>query len=424
MDIAFTSRSLLTVFFRHSLKFYLDFGLVVFIGLFFIANKDRAYEARGSLIVKFGEGARPDVNLLGQPNSEQMNDSKEIMQSYVKIMNSTDLLRDVIKSVGIEKAYPELVQKDKTIDKSIEDSAILALSSNIRVVTDNKSNLIELYVRHKDPEVAAMLADKLMKLFVVRQIMVYNAPQTDFLNQQVVEIKRKLDESHNEFLEFKKSLEISDIDIEISQLLQEKRETYGMSFEAVTSAQTTLSSLEAKAAEMRATYREDSPVIKKMEEGIAQAREQLASRKAELDEITAPEGPLAKRMEKINERLAFLEKQRGKYNELKQKVEMEENNFKYYQQRSEEARVNSILNQENITRVSIVDNPTAPTKGVPMKRLLMLIGIFIIAGFLGISVVVLSELIDEKFSSPEQLTDSFNIPVIATFDRYNESSKS
>lgn len=417
MDIALDTRSLLTVFFRHSAKFFIIFGVICLIGLIFVSNRERAYEARGSFIVKFGEGGRPNVSASDQNNrNEGLNDSKEIIQSYIKIMNSTELLRSVVRDVGIAKVYPDLVQ-DKVAMDVVEQNAARILATNLTIVTDNKSNLIEVFVKHKDPVIAAELANRLMEKFLARQIQVYNTPQTDFLKQQVESIKIQLDKSQREFLDFKKSLEISDIDLEIAQLLQEKRDISGMAFEAVTSAQTTLSALEAKAAEMRATYSANSSVIKKMDEGIAQAREQLSNRKSELDAITAPESPLAERIAKINERLSFLEQQRGHYSELKQRVQMDEDNYKYYQQRGEEARVNNVLNQENITRISIVDHPSAPLKSIPMRRILIMIAVLMLAGFTGLVMIVFSELVDERFSTPEQVKASFDIPLLTTFDK-------
>lgn len=418
MDIELNSRSLLTVFFRHGSKFFLIFGLICLMGLVFISTRERVYEARGSFIVKFGEGGRPNVSNAVDNKEEQLNNSKEIIQSYIRIMNSTELLTSVVNAVGLKKLYPDFTEDDN--QAVFENNAVRHLASNLVITTDNKSNLIEVFVRHKDARIASELANKLMEKFLARQIEVYNSPQTDFLKQQVQDIKVQLDKSQKEFLDFKNSLDISDIDLEIGQLLQEKRDISGMAFEAVTSAQTILSALEAKAAELRATYTQGSTVIKKMDQSIAEAKEQLASRKAELDAIMVPDSPLAERLNKINERLSFLEQQRGHYSELKQRVEMDENNYKYYQQRGEEARVNSVLNQENITRISVVDNPTPPLKSVPMNRLLIMIAVLMIGGFLGLVVVVFSELLDERFSTPEQLKSSFGIPVLTAFDKVEE----
>lgn len=423
MEIEINSRSLLTVLFRHKLRFLAVFGLIFLIGLAYASSRERTYEAHGSFVVKFGEGGRPAINSPEEKTPQMnINDSKEIIQSYVKIMSSAELLRNVLKTVGIAKVYPDLAEDTK--DQSVlEQIAALQLAKSLVIVTDSKSNVIEVAVRHKDPVIASELANQLMDQFLTRQIQVYNTPQTDFLKQQVVDIKGQLDKSQQEFFDFKKSLEINDIDQEMAQLLQEKRDISGMAFESVTTAQTTLSAMEAKAADLRSTYKEGSSVLKKMDEGIAQAREQLEMRKSELDSMNAPDSPLAVRVQKINERLAFLEQQRGRYNELKQRVQMDEDNYKYYQQRGEEARVNSVLNQENITRITIVDHPTVPLKSLPMRRLLIMMAVMMFAGFAGVVVVTFSELLDERFSTPEQLKASFKLPVLTTFNSVKNGSQ-
>lgn len=417
MEIEINSRSLLTILFRHKMRFVAVFGVIFMLGLAYASARERAYEAHGSFVVKFSEGGRPTLN-SPEDKTPQMNinDSKETIQSYVKIMYSDELLRNVVKAVGIEKVYPNLVSEDGTNADIQLQMAAMQLEKNLTITTDPKSNVIDVSVKHKDAVIASELANQLMEQFLIRQIQVYNTPQTDFLKQQVVDIKVQLEKSQKEFLDFKKSLEISDIDQEMTQLLQEKRDISGMAFEAVTAAQKSLSDLEGKAADLRATYKAGSSVIKKMDDGIAQAREQLQQRKAELDALVSPDSPLAARVLKINERLAFLEQQRGRYSELKQRVQMDEDNYKYYQQRGEEARVNSVLNQENITRISIVDHPTTPLKPIPMRRILIMIAVMLFAGIVGLVVVTFSELIDERFSTPEQLKASFKLPVLATFD--------
>ena len=416
MEIELNSRSLLTVLFRHKLKFFVVFSSIFLIGLAYAASREKVYEAQGSFVVKFGEGGRPSTNSPEDKNPQSnINDSKEIIQSYVKIMSSAELLRNVVKTVGIGKAYPDLIERNENQD-IVEQLAAQQLEKSLTIITNAKSNVIEIAVKHKDPIIASELANQLMDQFLVRQIQVYNTPQTDFLKQQVGDIKGQLDKSQKDFLDFKKNLEINDIDQEMTQLLQEKRDISGMAFEAVTSAQTSLSAMEAKAAELRATYKDNSSVIKKMDEGIVQARVQLQTRKSELDSITSPDSPLALRVIKINERLAFLEQQRGRYSELKQRVQMDEDNYEYYQQRGEEARVNSVLNQENITRISIVDHAIAPLKPLPMRRVLIMLAVMMLAGFMGFAVITFSELIDEKFSTPEQLKASFKLPVLTAFD--------
>ena len=223
MEIEINSRSLLTVFFRHKLRFLTVFGLIFLAGLAFASAREKAYEAQGSFVVKFGEGGRPTINSPEDKAPESnINDSKEVIQSYVKIMSSSELLRNVVKTVGIAKVYPELID-NKSDPKIVEQLAAQQLERNLTITTDPKSNVIEISVKHKDADIASELANQLMEQFMVRQIQVYNTPQTDFLKQQVGDIKSQLDKSQTAFLDFKKSLEINDIDQEMTQLLQEKK---------------------------------------------------------------------------------------------------------------------------------------------------------------------------------------------------------
>ncbi|MCA9017937.1 MAG: hypothetical protein KDA77_21615 [Planctomycetaceae bacterium] len=178
--------------------------------------------------------------------------------------------------------------------------------------------------------------------------------------------------------------------------------------------------LKAKQAEMRATYKADSPVMKRLQDSIAVAEKQLSDRQSDLNNnsgaaVTDKDGSLAQKIAAIDKRIAWLEAQRGTFNELDQRVRMDEENFQYYRQRGEEARVNNLLNRENITRISIVDRPVVPAKPIGPRKKLILIA-FLLAGMvMGLGLSLTLEILDDSVASPEQLTASLGLPVLASF---------
>jgi succinoglycan biosynthesis transport protein ExoP len=186
-------------------------------------------------------------------------------------------------------------------------------------------------------------------------------------------------------------------------LLVEKRELSNVAFQSVSNAQTTLSALEAQAAELR--------------ESIAVARAQLGDRQNDLGSSGDDDGSLSNKIDQIDQRIAWLEEKRGRYNELSQRVKMDEDNFQYYQQRGEEARVNMLLNAENITRVSIVDQAVVPNKpSGPSKKLILIA--FLMAGMLlGLCAALGFELLDDRLTTPDALAAASGLPVLAAFGK-------
>lgn len=424
MEIECNTRGLLTVFFRQKLKFLLVFSLIVAAGGYYLATAKPVYEANASLLVKFGQGALPDLN---RPESKVVGNSdqserSQIMESHVKILTSSDLLKDVVTIFGVQKLYPNLTEKPDS-PLSPEQIAINILQYNdLDIRTSDKGNLININVRNGDPAIAAEFSKLLIEKFLVRQAEVFNAPRTGFLQQQIDEAKQKLEVSQQEFQDFKTDVKISSFDEEMNQLIAEKGTLSGYAFQAVTQAQTILSDLETKEADMRATYRSDSPMVKRLHDSIATAREQLQARQADLN-TAGDEGDssLSAKIASINERMAFLESQRSRYKELEQRLKMDQDNYEYYQKRGEEARVNDMLNQENITRISVVDQPSALNVPVRPRKFIILMATLMAAGLFGLGIALTFEILDDRLTSPQQVTAALRLPVLASFDRLGKA---
>lgn len=439
MNIEYNTRGLLHAFFRQQVKVYLIVGLFLLLGLVMVGRVQPYYQAGGSMLVKFGQGAMPEVNMPdgARPNEVSRSDRAEIMASNLRILTSQSLLREVVSFIGVDKIYPPAPVEDaddeaaagETVDpvrkeKQRLQSAIgRLLGGDLVVQTSGASNIIEVSVRSQDPEIAALLAGTLMDKFILRQAEVYSSAQTSFLDKQVAEMKAKRDQSWAEFSDFKEKVGISAIDEEMDQLLRQKSDLSTIAFHSVSDAQDTLAGLEAKEAEMRMTYNADSPLVKRLQESIAVAKRQLHERQAELnaasdiEEEGAAEGALSDKIAAIDERIAWLEAQRGLYKELEQRVEMDEENYRYYQQRGEEARINNLLKAENITRITIVDRPMVPLSPTSANKKLIMIA-FLMAGlFLGVGLALVLELFDDRLTAPEQITQTTALPVFMSFEK-------
>ena len=419
--IEFTVHGLLNSFFRQLWVFLLVMILCLAAGFYYIATTPVSYETRGSFVVKFGQNARPDVSMVdnARPREYSYGDRSELMQSYSQILQSRDLLRRVVKEIGVENIYPDMLPKDpeETTSDPVETAMMTLLGRDLKIEPGLRSNVIEVFVKNEDPEKAANVAKTLMELFIPEQSRIFDSSQKDFLDGQILNIQKRLKKAQEELLEFKKAAGISEIDAEMESLLSEKSSLSAIAFEALTEAQANLSEAEAQAATARSTYRANSPVMERMQQKVAVARAELHRRQADLAESETATGPLAQKLKNIDERIAHLEAQRGEYNELAQKVEMESNNLDYYKKRAEEARVNAMLNEENITRISILDEPVTPTSPSGPKKKLILIAALLAGLFLGLMAALIREFLDERFSTPDQVKAVLDLPVLVSFSK-------
>lgn len=414
-------RGIMTVLFRQKFRFLTVFCLICLCGALYVGQIQKFYEAHGSFLVKFGQNAVPDLNRNTQGSADYSQQHDEIIQSNVKILQSDGLLNDVVAKVGIAKLYPDLASS-KAAPAIINQTAVEHAGKDLKVWTDSKSNVIELSVRNKDPIVATEFAKTLMDMFSIRQSEVYSSPHTNFLKQQIDDAKAQLDKSQDTFKSYKQELEISDLDEEMSQLLQEKRELSGLAFQSVTEAQNNLAKLESDRSVAAATYKPDSPVITRLNQNIEVARAEVKARQTDLNHGGGAKSGLPQQLKKIDQRIAFLETNRSKYDDLKQHVTLDEDKYKYYVQRGEDARVSDMLNLENITRISVVDEPVVPAKPAPGRRKLLALAFLMTAFLLGLCTALAFEMLDDTIAYPEQITAATGLPVLASFTKIKKAS--
>ncbi len=430
MNIEYNLRGILHAFFKHKKKFIIIFLLFLISGLYLLFNAVPVFESRGSMLVKFGQGARPEMNMPdNRPIELARNDRKEIIESYVRILQSHDLLSDVASDVGIERLYPSMNGPSKEL--ATQNAVMNLLDGDMNIYTGDESNLIEVYVENGDPAIAAQFAKKLMEMFIIRQAEVYNNVQSSFLDTQIEAMRDRLAKSREKLRTFKGEKGISAIDEEMAELLKEKtslstaafQSTTEAQIQSATEAQTALAQIKSEQADMRATYKPDSPLLKQMNESVAIAKKELYSRQADVRAKGSATNSLKSKIASINQRISWLEQQRGEYNELEQQIRMDEENYQYYQQRGEEARVNNLLNSQNITRISIIDTPTAsPIPVRPNKKLILLA--FLMAGMLcGLAAVLISEVLDDRLITSDQVRAATGLPVLASFSKAKRRKK-
>ncbi len=418
MDIEQSPRGLLTAFFRQSGTFLAVSALILAASLAYVLLTDPVYEARGSMVVKFGQDARPEVS-SGDKTGYTQTDAdtrQEIIRSYIKLIASHDLLQALTNEYGVYRLYPEL-EEDLSPGEPPDEVAIKALLEEDLSVNYDETHIIDIAVRNPDPVVASEFAGLVMNAFIRKRTEIYNTPQTNFLKQQIEEAREKLELSQQQLHAFKQETGISAIDEEMAQLLREKSDLGTVAYEAVTQAQSKLTELETQEAEMRSTYRSDSPLLKRLQQIVAVARADLQRRKNDLNPTAGSDSSLAAKMANVDRRLSYLEANRGRFNELQQQVKIDEENYLYYLKRGEEARINNLLNRQNITSITVVDKPSSSIKPVKPQKKLVFAVTLLAAMMAGAGAAISRELLDDRLTNPEQVYSSLGIPVIASFEK-------
>jgi uncharacterized protein involved in exopolysaccharide biosynthesis len=418
MQIEFTSRGLLGALFRHKIKLLLLFTLCVTAGIAYAITAKKTYETTGSLIVKFGRSAQPDVaqsNVL--PNEISQNDRREILQSNILILQSRDLLRPLVNSFGAERLFPDLAKTLRPGDNPV-DAAILRLQSEALVVRmAMSSTIIEAHFLSHEPQLAADFLSKLFDQFIARQSELFNKPQTDFLTEQVRQAAAKLAVSQQALREFKIRNSISSIDEEQKRLLEQKMMASNIALEALDKSKEKLEALQAEEAKLLATYQSESPAVTRLRQSMGEARRQVNERQADMKHGAGISGGtlVAAEVARVDRRIQELESVRMQNNDLERQVALDEADYKNYAARNENARINETLNEQKISRVAVLDAPMVPSRPSRPRKMVILLISLLSGALLGLCAALLAETMDDRFTAPMQLGNTLQLPVMGSF---------
>jgi uncharacterized protein involved in exopolysaccharide biosynthesis len=414
MQIEFTPRGLLSSLFRQSSKLLTVFTLVMALGIVYIATAKPSYNAYGSLLIKFGSNTPESLSHSsgqGSITTISQDDRREMMQSNVDILQSHTLLVELVSELGPERIYPGIsAEPNTTPEMALENTIRRLLKGDLAIKSTQTSNVVDISIQNEDPQVAAWFVHRLMELFIAKQSEIYNKPQTNFLQDQVKLSSGKLAESQAKLETFKAQNGISSIDDELSELMRQKGDASAASLEPMDSAWDRLSDLQSQENKMRSIYREDSPQVQRAHAGVELAQQQLHQRQGEMhSKVGGVSG-------RVNQRIAQLEAKRSEYNDLARQVDVDEKNYKNYLLLSEQARVNETLNQKSITSVVVVDEPTVPTSPSKPRKKLILALCLVFGAVLSAGTAIFFETYDQRFTTPEQLSLTLGIPVMACFN--------
>ena len=205
-------RDILTALFRHKLKI-----LIVFIAIFLTAaewiySKPTLYDAHATLVLKFGREHifRPEV---GKVDQIIRYDEGAAVESERKIIQSMDLARRVVQTMGIENLYPKLLgPSGKVTERKMKrkiDQAATKFLFKLQTIPTPGTNLIEIVFLHERPKVAAQALNILIELLKERHLQVFSDPKASFLMKQLQIYQEQLEQSEENLQAFKQKKGLS-----------------------------------------------------------------------------------------------------------------------------------------------------------------------------------------------------------------------
>ena len=479
MIIQVTPRAMLNTFFRHRYKFLSIFLLVFGLAATYCIIRPPRYQSEAALLVKFAP-AQPSnqaggTDLPSNGIAAAQLERQQILNSQIGVLQSQDLLTDVLTTQKIRTIYPGLA--DIPDPKLRVDTALMRFNQDLDVEPAKNANIINLSLLNTDADVAARTLQTLIEKFIAQQSKIYQSAQLPFMLEQLAQARERLEKSRQAVQDFKASTGINSLEEERTLLLHQRSDaqeqlTQAISkqedatgrfqkleqmlkdmprdiklsdendrFKAVDDARQRVDDLLARQKAMSDNYRPDSQTMKTLDEQLSFAQQQLAKasresaarirtginpvrQQTEIDLMTAAGdqyGATASRasyeaeLQRIDKKLSKLEADSQKLDALTLQQQVDEENFRNYLQAVNDARVTDDLNRQRISSIAVIQAPTVPS--LPSRPRINLI---LAAGFLlglagAITITLLSEMFDEAFSTADQIETVLGLPVLGTF---------
>ncbi len=431
------------------------------------------YQARSLLLVKSGwENYSPDFSLENRRNP-QVNQG-DIIGSEVRILESRDLKERVVNVLKPEKIYPDLVKKPIP-GLSNNEAAVIMLEKDLAIVPGKKGNVIEVDFNGIEPATSAALVNQLVNFYIDKRTEIYKDPKSViFLEKKADEFRQKLADSENRLKAFREETKIISFDEQRSALLtqrtnlvnslnatnnqlkevQEKITELERQLNSVPKTTTTASATERRAdaeakllglklqeQELVAKYKEDNRLVVntrnqiemvkqfleqesgKVKPGTAPAdpvyqdiQKQILSNRAEVSAMKIRISALDQQLQQLNAEIQTFEARESRNKELLREISTNDEKYRTYRQRLEEAKIYDELDRQKMTSVSVIEPATAPAVPFnPRKPLVLLIlGALAVSilGSLGIAYVL--EMGKQVMSTPTEAERRLDLPVLIT----------
>ena len=475
MQASATFPRIVYVLFRHKRAIlYMFLAVMGLAGAYCLLATDY-YESESDLYVTFGHDTSAPLNTSsGVGTAQESVDQQNVLNSLIQMLTSPSLVDEVITEIGLEKLYPKYVKSPPWFGTPLGAAERHMIKHDLTVEVAKNANTIQVIYDHPDPELAAKTANLLVSKFTARELAALRDPQSDFLQKQLAQYKTKLDQSEAALDEFRNQTGISSIDEERTLLLKQRSDiesSIAANQAQVTATENSKQVLQSELSKLPVTvafaneddvsqsqlvqlrvqrqvllnnYRTDSQTVQDLEKQIQTLTDleaggqtrvpkempsvsyqdietDLNRDEAQLHGAREAQSTLQQERGEIAHRIAALDEQNTKEQDLERQYQIADLNYRTYYQYFEQARIDEDLNKHKITTISIVDSAApADESTYPKDHLILPIG-----GGLAVAMAFLFafflEGLDERLNLPVQVEEALRLPVLTSLPALMEA---
>jgi uncharacterized protein involved in exopolysaccharide biosynthesis len=468
-------REILTVLFKHQQEIIGIFIFFTILSLIVPMMMTSVYQAESSLLVKVG---REHLNTqeIGDQVPRISFDVKTLIEPEIVILRSRDLIEKVIENIGLEKIYPKFSKNDSSLINPLE-TAIIKFHDDLAVFQSSDSNVIKVAFQHQDPEIAKTAVNLLAEYWKEKHLAIFSNSQASFLEDQVKEYRKNLEESETVLQQFKRDHGISSILEQRGLLLKQRQDLDSIlksnenqvqglgtkinslqgqlkhipqnipiltvneqKHEMLDDAKSELLALKRKEQVLLSKYQENNRMVTDIREEISLIQAFIKEQEIHLkDQVTRGRNPIYQdlklqlinseselssleskntvtlgQIEAVERQIAQLNQLEKEFDGLQREVNKDQENLKMYLEKVEAAHVYVEMDRKQIANVSVIQSASTPIKPIKPKKILIFLLGMCLGAISGVFWAFATEYFQGFYSRPEQAALEQGIPVLVS----------
>ncbi len=411
--------------------------LVLFLVMFgaaaaYLLTRPVRYEAQMKLLLK---RARTDAPIDAERRQTgalptELSDSE--IESEIELLRNRDSLATVVEEQGLDQEISGPVSEAARIALAVRE-----LTRRLSVFRIEKTNLISVSLRDRNPERAARVLQRLVEIYLAKHMVLHrNQDSSQFFARQAEIFAGQLDQAQRQLAEFRERHQVSslaaekeaalrrqdeleralqqtesEIESARDRLAQLRRQVSALPETVETQSRmarseslldrlkATLLELENKRTELLTKYDSGYRLVREVDRQIEDTRRMLEQEQqarvvdrtsalnplrqslksdllrteAELAGLMAKRDKLAGDLRQVRAGLVKLERITAEHDDLARQVKLAEENFLLYERKREESRLADAMDREKILNVSIVEQAAPPAVPVDQHRAALLL---------------------------------------------------
>jgi uncharacterized protein involved in exopolysaccharide biosynthesis len=472
-----TARDVFAVLFRQRRTILIAFA-VVLIAAAASGLWVPKYETKMKILVR---RQRTDEIVTASTNapSQTFNDqvSEEDLNSEVELINSGDLLRQVVISTGLSgvQGLPTDQASEIRIAKAVRN-----LSKQLKITPGHKSNVISVSYQSRDPKMAARVLATLATAYMEKHLEVHRSSgEFKFFDQQMRQYQQGLDQAQGKLTAFTKKTGVVAAEVERDSALRQANDFDAAAHQArinlveteqrvgalrkqlqtmkprVTTVvrtsdnpqlfdqlKSTLLNLELKRTDLLTKFAPTYPLVQAVDQQIAETKSAISTEERNpmreessdrdltyqwvKDELTKSQTELSGLQSRASSAASVAGQYRSTAERLDQNAliqqdlmraaKTQEENYLLYVRKREEARISEALDQRGIVNVALAEEPVIPA--LPTKSIFSLVVLtLLLAGTFSLSTGFVVDFMDPSFRTPDELANYLGTPVLAALPK-------